>query len=277
MRLGGPVFQPYHSPDEWVAAVRSLGYRTASCPVEPGTPSATVHAYAKAARDADILIAEVGAWSNPLSPDASIRSAALEHCKQSLALAEEIGAKCCVNIAGSRGTKWDGPSPLDLQQETFEMIVASVREIIDAVQPKRTYYTLETMPWMFPDSTQSYLDLIRAIDRTSFAVHFDPVNIINCPDRYFHSGALIREFIESLGPHIRSCHAKDILLGENLTVHLDEVRPGLGGMDYRAYLRSLAALPGDIPLLLEHLSTAGEYLEAAGYIRRIAAEEGLAL
>jgi len=46
--------------------------------------------------------------------------------------------------------------------------------IIDAVQPTRTFYTLETMPWMYPDSPQSYLRLLQAVDRRQFAVHFAP-------------------------------------------------------------------------------------------------------
>lgn len=38
----------------------------------------------------------------------------------------------------------------------------NVRQIVDAVKPKRTFYTLETMPWVIPDSPDSYLKLIEA-------------------------------------------------------------------------------------------------------------------
>jgi hypothetical protein len=31
-----------------------------------------------------------------------------------LALADEIGSLCCVNISGSRGSQWDGPHPDNL-------------------------------------------------------------------------------------------------------------------------------------------------------------------
>ena len=80
-----------------------------------------------------------------------------------------------------------------------------------------------------------------------------------------------------LGTLIRSCHAKDILLQEQLTVHLDEVRPGCGKLDYRTYLRELANLPRDTPVMLEHLQSAEEYAAAAGYIRQVAEQEGIAL
>jgi sugar phosphate isomerase/epimerase len=255
--------------------VQNLGYRAAYCPLKPGADEATIAAYAQAARAADIVIAEVGAWSNPLSPDAAERARALELCKGSLWLAEQTGANCCVNIAGSRGAVWDGPHPANLTPETFEIIVAIVREIIDSVKPTRTCYTLEAMAWMYPDAPDNYVKLIRAIDREAFAVHLDPVNMVSSPQLFFNNAALIRECFAKLGPWIRSCHAKDIILTDRLTVHLDEVRPGLGGLDYAAYLREASRLPQDVPLMLEHLASEEEYAQAAAYVRSVAKEENL--
>ena len=277
MRLGGPIYQKYTSADEWVEAVHQLGYRAAYCPVGTDADEATIAAYAQAAQKADIIIAEVGAWSNPLSPDEAIQQAALEKCTASLRLAEQIGARCCVNIAGSRGAKWDGPDPADLTPDTFDQIVQSVRQIIDAVQPERTFYTLEPMPWMYPDSAESYLALIEAVDRRAFAVHFDPVNLINSPERCFHNANFVRDCIDQLGPYIRSCHAKDILLGTQLTVHLDEVRPGLGSLDYHAFLTHIAKCDPDMPIMLEHLPNESDYTAAAAYLRCAAHDLGLEL
>jgi len=275
MRLGGPAFGGGATPEEWVAAVRRHGYRAAYCPVEPNADEATVRAYAQAAQEAEIVIAEVGAWSNPLSPDPAVRTAALEKCKASLTLADQIGACCCVNISGSRGQQWDGPHSDNLTEETFEMIVETVRDILDTVQPSRTFFTLETMPWMYPDSPESYLRLQKAIDRPQFGVHLDPVNLICSPQRYFGNTALLRECFALLGPYIKSCHAKDITLAPRLTTHLDEVRPGLGGLDYVTFLRELDRLPADTPLMLEHLPSADEYALAADWVRRRAQEIGI--
>ncbi len=275
MRLGGPLFEDCTDPDCWIAALRRAGYSAAYCPLEASADDATVAAYARAAQAAGVVIAEVGAWSNPLSPDEASRRAALARCQEQLALADRIGARCCVNIAGSRGEQWDGPHPLNLSEETFALIVDMVRGIIDAVRPTRTYYTLETMPWMYPDSADSYLRLLKAIDRPRFAVHLDPVNLVSSPQRYFASGPMIRECFAKLGPYIRSCHAKDIALSGRLTVHFDEVGAGQGGLDYRAYLAELARLEPDTPLMLEHLHKPEEYAAAAAHVRAVAAELGL--
>ena len=275
MKLGGPLFHPFDDPESWVAACRRHGYTAAACPVDHDAPEDEVRAYARAAEEAGIVIAEVGAWSNPIGPNETERNAALELCKARLDLADRIGARCCVNIAGSRGAIWDGPHPDNLTRETYDLIVETVRNIIDTVKPTRSFYTLETMPWVPPDSPKSYADLVRDIDRPQFGVHFDPVNLVNSPARYYRNGDMIREAFRLLGPKIKSCHAKDITLASRLTVHLEETVPGRGNLDYRAFLTELDRLPPDTPLLMEHMASEEEYAEAAGHIRSVAAQEGI--
>ena len=100
--------------------------------------------------------------------------------------------------------------------------------------------------------------------------------MVNSPERYFRNGDLIRECFRLLGPHIRSCHAKDTRLSNSLTVHIDEVQPGLGTLDYATFLRELDRLDPDTTLIMEHLQTPEEYAAAATYIRGVATREGLA-
>lgn len=276
MRLGGPLFGECANPEAWVAALKKKGYSAAYAPVGQEAGDEVVRGYVDAAKKANIVIAEVGAWSNPLSPDAETRRTARGFCEGQLALAERLGARCCVNIAGSRGPKWDGPCREDLSEETFDLIVETVRGIVDAVKPRRTFFALETMPWMYPDSPDSYLRLFKAIDRRGFAVHLDPANLLCSPQRFFGNAALIRECFAKLGPHIQSCHAKDIALSDKLTTHLDEVRPGLGGLDYRVFLEEINKLGPDAPLMLEHLSSEQEYGLAAEHIRSVAKVASLA-
>jgi len=277
MRLGGPTHEKHHGPEAWAAEVRALGFSAAYCPLGEDASDDEIRAYADAADAADIIIAEVGAWSNPLSKDDATRATALAKCKAKLALADRIGARCCVNIAGSRGHKWDGPCAEDLDEGTFDRIVECVREIVDAVRPTRTFYTLETMPWMYPDSADAYLRLVEAIDRDRVAVHLDPVNLINSPGRYFDTATVLRECFAKLGPRIRSCHAKDILLRDHLTVHLDEVCPGDGGLDYGVFLTELDKLHPNTPLMIEHMKTPEEYARAAGHIRDMARQVGVSI
>lgn len=270
VRLGGPIYQKFNSPDEWVAAVKAKGYRAAYCPVGLGTSSEEIRAYEQAAKKADIVISEVGAWSNPISPDTKMAQEAFEKCVNSLALADEIGANCCVNISGSKNpVHWAGPHANNLTKETFEEVVEVTRKTLEAVKPTRTYFTIEQMPWAFPDSVDSYLDLIKAIDHPQFGVHMDPMNLIVSPRLYYGNAALIKDCFSRLGPHIRSCHGKDIVIKEDYYMpQFTEVAPGKGVMDYSVFLRELSKLP-NIPLMMEHLRTEAEYDAAAAHIRSV--------
>jgi sugar phosphate isomerase/epimerase len=275
MRLGAPVYGDLGDPEAWIAAVTAAGFSAAYCPLT--TPDeGLARDYARAAAEAGVLIAEVGAWSNPISPDEAQRAAALQKCAEKLAIADLIGARCVVNVAGSRDPA-RGQHPRNLDPDTFDLIVQTVRAIIDAAQPKRTWYTLETDPWGFPNTPDSYLELIRAIDRRRFAVHLDVVNLIWSPPLYYRNRQLIEECFAKLGPHIKSCHAKDTNLTTKSTVHLEEVRPGLGSLDYSTLLRALDRLDPETPLMIEHLPDAGEYALAAAHIRAVAAENGVAI
>jgi sugar phosphate isomerase/epimerase len=270
VRLGGPVFEKYTDPDAWISALKRLKYRATYCPVEVGANETSIRAYQKAAFENDIVIAEVGAWSNTVSLDANERKEAIEKCVRSLELAEQISANCCVNISGSRNPNyWAGPHEDNLTEDTFDLIVEITRKIIDSVKPSRTFFALEPMPWSYPDSPDNYLKLLKAIDRQRFGVHLDPVNMVSSPQIFFKNGDFIRECFKILGPYIRSCHAKDITLREdNYIPQLDECQPGLGKLNYDTFLVELSRLK-DIPLMMEHLNNAEEYASAADYIRSV--------
>jgi sugar phosphate isomerase/epimerase len=269
LRIGVPLFEKYDNSEAWVQILQKLGCRAAYCPVGLDADLPTIKAYEKAAKQADIVIAEVGAWSNPISPETETAKAAFDKCVRSLQLAEDIGANCCVNIAGSKHREnWSGPHEENFSEETFDQIVEVTRKIIDEVKPKRTFFTLEAMPWIFPESADSYLSLLKAIDRKAFAVHLDPVNMVTSPAVFYKNGDLIKECFAKLGPHIKSCHAKDLVLKQKTFMpQFDEVRPGLGKMDYRVFMSELRKYP-EVPVMLEHLQTAEEYQEGMAFIQQ---------
>jgi sugar phosphate isomerase/epimerase len=274
VRLGGPVFGKFKDPVEWIKALESSGYSAAYCPVQPDAPAELIKAFRAAAEKNNIIIAEAGVWNNPLDPDETKRKEAIKKNIDILRLADEIGAHCCVNISGARGEIWDGPYPGNYDEETFDMIVDNVRTIIDEAKPVNAFYSLEPMPFMLPDSPDSYLDLIKAIDRKQFAAHLDPVNMISSPQRYYRNAEFIKECFSKLGPYLKSVHAKDIIILPKLTVHLEERRPGLGTLDYTVLLQEVSKIK-DIPVMLEHLETQEEYRLAAEYIRETGKKAGI--
>jgi sugar phosphate isomerase/epimerase len=277
IRLGGPIFLKSDDPDELAREHRRLGYSAAYCPQAKATDRERTSAIEKAFAGQNVVIAEVGAWKNMLDPDAAKRKANLEYVIERCALAEAVGARCCVDIAGSYNPDvWYGPNPRNLSKEFFDATVENCRKIIDAIQPKRTKFTIEMMGWNLPDSPDAYLELIKAVDRPAFGVHLDICNGINSPRRFYENTKYIDECFRKLGPMIASCHAKDLQWIVELNVHFLEVVPGRGQMDYRSYLQGLAGLSSEVPLMLEHLKTPEEYEEGKQYIKKVGAQIGLA-
>lgn len=276
IRLGGPIFLRSDDPRELAREHRRLGYSAALCPRATAADATRVREIEAAFAAENVIIAEVGAWNNMLDIDAEKRRANLAYVVERLALADAVGARCCVNIAGSF-VSGRGPHPDDLSQRHFDATVENCRHVIDEVKPKRTKFTIEMMSWCLPDGPDAYLKLIKAVDRKGLGVHFDPFNGINCAERYYHNADFISDCVRKLGPMIVSCHAKDLNLLSESNIHLQEVIPGRGHVDYRTYLRELAGLGRDVPLVLEHFQTAEEYTEGATHIRKVAQEVGVEL
>ena len=277
IRLGGPIFTKSDDPIALAREHRRLGYSAAYCPeMATLSDSKLLNEIARAFAKENVVIAEVGAWKNLLDPDPVKRRENLDYVTQRCALADAIGAQCCVDIAGSYNpSTWYGPDAKNLSREFFDATVENCRHILDAVKPTRTRFTVEMMGWSLPDGPDAYLELINAVDRKAFAVHLDVCNGINCPQRFYKNADFIRECFRKLGPFIISCHAKDLRWDVEMNVHFEEVVPGRGQLDYSTYLGELAKLGREVPLMLEHLRTAEEYDEGRLYIRDVGDRVGL--
>lgn len=268
MRIGGAIEKPYNNPQQWYEIVKELGYRAVLAPVAFDAPKAEKEAYLACIKEHDLVVGEVGVWNNPLSKDEKIRRQAIDYCKKQLQHAEEMSANCCVNVAGSPGEKWDGFCMENYEKDTYALLVDTVREIIDAVKPEKTFYTVEPMPWMIPTSPEEYLQLIKDVDRTAFAVHLDFTNMINCPERFVKRDAFIEHCFKLLGPYIKSVHGKDVNMSDTLPCVIEETMPGKGCVDYRKVVKLVDALGKDATLFVEHLPDHESYMEAAAYVRK---------
>ena len=278
IRLGAPVDASGDDPDALALAHRAKGYRAAYCPAlklgDRERIRATVAAFARH----DVVIAEVGRWVNLLDADPQARRKNIATVTDGLALAEAVGARCCVDIAGSFSpTSWFGPHPENLSERFFDAAVENARAILDAVKPTRTTFCYEMMAWSLPDSPDAYLRMTKAVDRKGFAVHLDPCNLVNSPARYYSSSDLLRECYAKLGPHAASVHAKDLAWDVEMAVHFREVRIGQGSIDYGVFLAEHARHAPGVPLMLEHLATAAEYDAARDAVRAAATKAGVSL
>jgi len=278
MRFGSPLLEKYDSPQQWTELIQKRGHTAANSPVKADASDSEAIAYGNAAKSAGIVIAEQGCWHvNCLSENTAEKEAAIQKCIRQLEIAELLEARCCVSLAGSKAENWDAPHKDNMGKAAFAEVVENCRRIIDAVKPQKTFYTLEPMPWTMPYDAENELNLIKSIDRAAYAVHFDPVNMVYSPDRYFKSGEYITNFVDTLGSYIRVCHVKDVILSNEYVWRLHECLPGEGALDYDALFTALDKLDPDLPVTTEHLKTTAEYDKAEAFIRNKIKSLGLTL
>ena len=280
MLLGGTVVGAWNSPEEWEALLVASRFKAVTAPFHCGMPRREIDAYLEIARRRQVSIAEVGVWRNLMDPDPAAAAEAMAYAKGQLRLADETGVPCCVNIVGTSGSAgWDAADRSNFTSETYARIISLIREILDDVKPTRAFYCIEPMPWMVPDSPESYLRLIQDVDRPQFGAHMDFVNMINCPRRYLAPEDFIESCFRILKPYIKSTHIKDTRMNPTrLTAMLEECFPGEGTLDYARVLRIMDQfLPSDAPVLLEHMQTAEEYRTAYDYVADVAARSGISV
>lgn len=270
MRLGVSTSFSYTNAENWIQKHVDAGCKTVVFPLNCEAPDETVTSFVQAATKNDITIAEVGIWRNPLAVDPEERKKSLEYSIGQLRLADEIGARCCVNVAGTpHGPRWDGGYKQNFDSDTRKMIVKSIQTIIDEAKPKNTKFTIEPMPWMVPTSPDDYLKLIDEVARDEFAVHLDVINMINSMERFFGIDEFLEECFDKLGNRIRSCHLKDVRLLDDFTFQLQECACGMGVLDIVKYVKLTEKYDMDMPMIIEHLHTDEEYLESLAYVKNL--------
>ena len=269
MRLGTSSPLAHGSAEEWAKNQVALGCRAVVFPLSSDEPDEKIDEYVNAAKSHDLLIAEVGIWRNAMSQDPEERKKQRDYCVRQLQLADRIGARCAVNVAGAVGSRWDGHYRENFTKETRKEIVTMVREIIDRAEITNTYFTLEPMPWMVPTGPEDYVRLLEKLDRERFAVHMDIINMTNSLERYYEAEAFVDRCAELLGSRIRSCHIKDVHLKEEYTFQLEECAPGQGEFPLRYYVQKMTGFDPDMPVILEHLNTDEEYIRYIDYLKEV--------
>lgn len=275
MRIGGPIFIKSRKIEDLVAEHRKFGFGAAY--VDFIEDQIEREEYIHAFGEADIELAEFGAYCiNILDTDLVLRQKNIDEICRRLERADMMGANCCVMHGGTVETgRWGTANKDNLSEQNFLETVRIVQSIVDKVKPQKAKLVMETESYLLPDGPEEYLRLIKAIDRKAFAAHFDPVNIISSPRRYYFNSEFIKLSFALLGDHIVSCHAKDLNMAPVYpTVRIDETFIGDGILDYNTYLREIMKLNPQPTLMIEHLNES-QLIRGTRFIFQKAAENGI--
>lgn len=273
------------SPDAMIKRIRDAGYTAVKGARHPGGNkgepwhSMTMDERAgivAACKKYDIVIYEVGGYTNLITPDSARLQknlAALAHC---IEVAESVNCMMVGTVAGSRAPGLIEIHPDNWTLDTWKVLVKSIRQVLKDTEGMKAVIGMEAQVTSPIDGPIAHRRLIDDVGSDRLKVNYDPVNMM-CLERYYHTTELLHESFELLGEDIIGCHAKDTFIWpDRQTVHVQEVCPGKGVLDYETYLVLMSHLKWPRALEPEHIEDS-EYPEAKAYIEKIASNVGVKL
>ena len=241
----------------------------------------------------DIVISAItgNRYTNFIHPDTSIRQQYLANLAKFLELADSVNCRAIPTICGTCAPETpDGVTfqelfrkeyrynmhPDNWSLKTWKLLVASIKQVLRDTAGMKAAIAMEAQVTTTIDGPLSHKRLIDDVGDPRLGVELDPVNMISLHN-YYYTTELLNECFDLLGESILTCHAKDtIIWPKTQTVHVQEVCPGRGIMDYETYFVRMSQLEWPRMLLPEHIP-ADQHPEAYAYLRKMAAKSGVSL
>jgi sugar phosphate isomerase/epimerase len=205
--------------------------------------------------DYGLRIVQATAYNpNMVQPDAAERRAALDRLNLAFRVARDLG--CPMVLSGCGGlppTGFYGPHPDNHAPATRERLVSFLREAAPRAEDAGIVLALECHLLTALESPERIREVVEAVDSPWVKVNFDPVNLLGSPDAVFGSGAEMEGQHAILAPYYHTtAHAKDVAVGDDLVLHIEERPCGEGVLDWGTYLRVADRLGAPTTLLVEH-------------------------
>jgi sugar phosphate isomerase/epimerase len=264
-----------------VKRVRDGGYTSVATGPDPwhGMKESELAELRAALKKFDVTVYEVGGYRNMLHVVEEERQKNLKHLARCLEAAEKIGCPMVGTISGSRdprNLRVDNfaPHPDNWTEATWNLLISGVRQVLRDTSGCKAALGMEAQVTTNQDTPKSHRRLMDDVGDPRLKVNLDPTNMVSL-ETYYHTTELINECFNLLGEDILGCHAKDTyIIPDQQTVHVQEVCPGRGVLDYETYLVRMSRMKWPRSLLPEHIP-GDQYIEAKAYIEKVAAKVGV--
>jgi sugar phosphate isomerase/epimerase len=280
IRLGtGMSRQQGESLTEMVERIKDGGSTGVVTGADPwiDMPDSELSELLAALKTYDVVVFEVGSYTNMIHPDSAVRQVNLAKLTRSIEAADMLGCPMVGTISGSCDpVNFFNVHPDNWTLKTWNLLVESAKQVLRDTAGMKAALGMEAQVTTNIDGPASHKKLMEDVGDPRCAVNLDPVNMISLKN-YYHTTELLEECFDTLGENILGCHAKDsFIFPATQTVHIQELAPGNGVMDYETYLALLSRMEWPRTLLPEH--AAREDLDAgARYIREVAARIGVTI
>ncbi len=251
-------------PSDWRAIqvedclkVRRAGFRGASLfinrPLE-ATPEDVQRV--KACFDAaELEIAQLNGWYETLCNfDADRRRSGIAGMVALVRIGAQVSAPSVYVRPGGHNPNghWFA-HPENHSPRTFDLIVDSLRQVMRVAETEGVPVAVEGHVLSALDTPQRVRDLLDAVGSPMLKFNFDPVNFIGTVQDAHHTTRVVDALAALMEREIIVAHAKDCRIADALVLHIEEVVPGTGTLDYAAFMRHFQRLCPDGYFIIEHL------------------------
>lgn len=274
------IFNGYfpYSLAESIGRIKALGFSSVQLDLSfkdmelaPETLNAKKCAMLRDAfRDANLPIVAISGYTNLVHPVAARQAKNVADLKTLLRFARELGSPYVISETGTFDANSDWVyHPKNGTEEGYETIRAIILDLAKHAYEHGATFLIENYVNNIIGSVDQVLRLFADVDHPGLGLLMDPTNYFSEHNIDDIDGELNRIF-NALGDRIKIAHAKDCKRAldtaeKHAAIDADESHtfrgagsvelpaPGLGALNYPLYLKRLAKLHPNIPLIIEHL------------------------
>lgn len=187
-------------------------------------------------------------------PDSTVRDTAVRKIQRGIEVARELGAHVAlIRPGGLNPAGAYAPSPKNHEPGCLERLVETLRRVADKAEHEGQTMVIETYATTLMDSPETNARVVERVGSERIRIVMDFVNHFQSLAQVYNSATRINHIFDVMGPICPVGHCKDISVGNELALHLNENIPGLGELDIATALRRWHALYPDGYMLLEHM------------------------
>lgn len=205
--------------------------------------------------DAGLVVAQTNGWYECLiNPDDATRAEGIRGMQALVRAGRQLDTRFVYVRPGSinpNGHWW--PHPDNHLPQTFDRLVASLKQVCAVAEAEGVRVGVEGHVVSTLDKPQRVRDLIDAVGSAALGFCMDPVNFTGTVQDVYNTARILNELYDLLGKDMLAAHVKDCALLDAHVVHIVEVIPCTGRMNYEVFMRRWVECCPQGYFLIEHL------------------------
>ena len=275
------IFTGYfpYTLEETAKRIRDIGFNTVQLDVsfkdiELATDQITSEK-CKKIRDTfrrhNLPVSCISGYTNLVHPNADKRKSNLDHLKQLIRFAHELGSPYVISESGTFDADSDWVHhPKNKTEEGYEDCRNVIADLVDFAREHDVTFLVETYVNNVIGSIEETLRLFADIDDPHLGLLMDPTNYFE-EHNIDQMDKTLNQIFNALSNRVKISHAKDVKRAatsqgvQMANIDASEAHalrgvgmielpaPGLGSLNYDLYLKRLGKDHPNIPIIIEHL------------------------